>query len=89
MNFYTNTFYLHFEDCFFATYAYIFGSLNHGHFPSFSVYFQLHIFMSQPCCLLVNLDDVGFCLAGETDDSRMITGLSLIYDNGVNVLQAA
>ena len=45
--------------------------------------------MGQPRCLLINLDDIGFCLAGRTDDFRVITGLCLIYDNGVNVLRTA
>ena len=45
--------------------------------------------MGQPRCLLINLDDIGFCLAGRTDDFRVIAGLSLIYDNSVNVLWAA
>ena len=45
--------------------------------------------MSQPRCSLINLGDVGFCLAGRIDDFRVITGLSLIYDNSVNVWQAA
>ena len=89
MKFYKSKLHLHFEDCFFANYFYIFGSLNHSHCSSFSVYFHLHIFICQPRCLLINLDDVGFCLAGGTNDFRVITGLSLIYDNSVNVLQAA
>ena len=89
MKLYKSTLHLHFEDCFFANYFDVVVALNHSHCSSFSIYFHLQIFMSQPRCLLINLDDVRFCLAGRTDDFRVITGLGLIYENSVNVLQAA
>ena len=63
--------------------------MNHCHCSSFSVYFHLHIFIRQPRCLVINLGNIGLCLACGTDDFSVIAGLCLIYDNGGDGFQTA
>ena len=65
----------------------IFGSQKHCHFTGFSVYFHLHIFISQPSCLLINLGYVGLSFSCGIDNFGVIAGFSLIYDNRIDSLQ--